>query len=79
MSYYKQPYSFLLTFENTQDVEKIDEAIENKKLGYQKLGKQTYLGFFPETPSSTHSELRVKYKIVGKIHWVQLPYAEITE
>ena len=70
MSYYKQPYSFLAVFEDPQDAAIIDKAIENKELGYQKIGKLTYLGFFQEYPQTIHIDLKAKYKISGKIHWI---------
>jgi hypothetical protein len=74
-----QPLSFLIVFEDDGDAVKIDKAIETKKLGYQKLGKRTYLAFLYEEPQDAHSKLKRELGIVGKLTWVRLPYADITE
>jgi hypothetical protein len=79
MSYYHQPYTFLLIVKSDQDVQKLDEAIHAKKLGYHKISEQVYLGFFFETPETTHSQLRSDFGIEDEIHWIQLPQAEVTK
>jgi hypothetical protein len=79
MSYYHQPYTFLLALSKIEDASKIDAAIHDKKLGYQKLGDTVYLAFLFETPAEVYSKLKVELGLTGEIHWIQLPHAEITK
>lgn len=67
-----------MIFRSLEDILKIDQAICKGKLGYKKLGDGTYLAFLSDPPEETHALLKIDYEIAGEIHWVQLPYAEIT-
>jgi len=74
-----QPYSYLLFVINPDDTILLDSAIEKGELGIRKLGKDTYLGFFPKRPSELYSNLKRDFGIRGEIQWIELNRAEITK
>jgi hypothetical protein len=79
MSHCHQPYTFLLIAKSDKDAQKLDAAIREGKLDLQKAGSKSYLGFFFETPKTVYFQLRENFGIQDEIHWIQLPYAEVTK
>ena len=72
-------HAYLIVVENPQDIEKIDKEIESSILEYRKLGKDTYLVFVSGSLGAIHTRLKKKLHISGKIHWIALPDAQVTD
>jgi hypothetical protein len=71
--------TYLFVVPNPQDVERLDAAMQKGELGYNKIGPNTYLGFFEEVAKSAHQRLKHEFGIEGEIHWIQLSHAEMTK
>lgn len=79
MSHYSPPIPCLVSFDNPEDVGRIDKAIDQNTLGFERLGSKTYLAFLFEPPSVFYSKLKTQHKLVGSAHWILLPQAEETK
>lgn len=71
--------TYLFVVQNPEDNEIIETAIKSGKLGYNKLGSNTYLGFFKEDAKSTYQILKQEFDIVGEVHWISLSNSVITK
>ena len=63
---------------DSEDIERLDRAIEKGDLGCDKIGKRTYLGYFVGDFESNHQLLKDQSGILGGIRWNNLGYAELT-
>jgi len=71
--------TYLFVVPDSEDVSRLDLAIEKGELGYNKIGENTYLGFFEEDAKSAYQLLKQKYGVSGEVHWIQLSHAEMTK
>lgn len=74
-----QPYSYLLLVIDPDDIILLDAAIERGDLGIRRLGKDTYLGFFPKRPNEVYPYFKKDFGIRGEIQWIELNRPEITK
>ena len=71
--------TYMFLARNPEDAALIDAAIGTGKLGYNKLGPNTYLGFFEDFHDTIYQNLKQEIGVRGEIHWISLPHAEITK
>jgi len=70
--------TYLLVVPSSEDVKLLDAAIQKGELGYNKLGANTYLGFFEENSKSAYRLLKDQFGISGEVTWIQLPHGDTT-
>ena len=70
--------TYLFAVQDSEDIERLDRAIEKGNLGCDKIGKRTYLGYFSGDVASSHQLLKSEAGIVGGVRWNHLGYAELT-
>lgn len=63
--------TYLFVVPNPEDTVKLDDAMKRNQLGYNKIGPNTYLGFFEEDATLAYQRLKREFGIVGEVHWVQ--------
>jgi len=74
-----QPHTYLFMFEDIEDVKRFETAALAKHIEAQKLSDKIFLGFFSEHPATNYPLWKQQFGIQKGIHWVRLPYAEITK
>jgi hypothetical protein len=71
--------TYLFVVPNSEDTKKLDDAMQKGDLAYNKIGPNTYLGFFEEDAKSAYQRLKREFGVVGEIHWIQLQGPEVTK
>jgi len=66
--------NYLFEVSDLEDARKLDTDFLSSK-----LGERIYLHAFHAEPPEVYSALREKYGITGRIRWIKLPSAVITD
>ena len=74
MTYSENDPNYLFEVDDLEDARKLDAHFLDCK-----LGQRIYLHAFAAKPSAVYSALREQYKIVGRIRWIKLPGAVVTD
>ena len=72
-------YPYLLILPISTDRELVDAAIEERKLGYDKIGSNCYLGHIDGSPESAYQHLKSTFGVKGEARWILLAQPVITK